>query len=205
MKDKLTSLFLQTALSHTFIALLSNNTCIDIKRTHLDFKSDNTYVFDTGELLKRNNKKPGDIGTLYVLEGPGYFTGIRAGLVIAKAFCDTIHLPIGLLSSFAYLRACISSREDCAILIASSRKEGYIAYFQGTQSVKEEIIQLEQVETIKERWKIYSETPFLVESYGVEEIELKANLPGPIKIVRETFHITPNYRRSITDLFASKP
>ena len=205
MKAKSYTLFLQTALSRTFIALLAENSCIDILQTYLDFKSDNTYVFNTQQLLQKNNLKPSDINTIFVLKGPGYFTGIRAGLVIAKAFCDTLQMAIGILSSFTYLRSCISTMEDCAILIAASRKEGYIAYFKGEQNVKEEIIHLKQIDAIKENWHIYSETPFLVETYGFTEIKPQAIISNDYKLVRNTKDIQPHYMRSVTDLFQTMP
>jgi tRNA threonylcarbamoyl adenosine modification protein YeaZ len=197
----ISTIFLQTALSHTFVALYANNTCIDQVQTCLDFKSDNIYVADMGTLLSRNLLKPPDLKRISVLTGPGYFTGIRAGLVIAKALCDSLALEVGLVDSFDYLRAGMPLSGNCAIVIAASRKEGYLAYFKGQKKVSEEMIALTRIEEIQKKEKVYSETPFIQEIYAVEPITAKPILPTEVTVVSRSEEICPHYIRGEADLF----
>jgi tRNA A37 threonylcarbamoyladenosine modification protein TsaB len=195
------SIFFQTALSGTFVALLSGLECIDHVNTYLDFKSDNVYVWDAGNLMARNLIKPSHLSRVYVLVGPGYFTGIRSGLVIAKALLDSLSLEVGLIDSFEYLRACLMHEGDCAIVVAASRKEGYIAYFSGREKVREEMISLTQIESIQKETKLFSETTFIQEIYSVEPITAIPVIPPNYKLVRKSCDIVPHYVRSESDLF----
>lgn len=195
------SLFLQTALSRTFAALFHEQTCVDQIDTYLDFKSDNTYVADISTLLNRNLLKPSDLKRFYLLAGPGYFTGIRAGIVIAKGFCDVGALKVGLLSSFDYLRACIPGSQDLAVVIATSRKEGYIAYFEGTHKTTEALIPLSELESLGKKWDLFSETPFIQDLYGVKPIDPLPLLPGAVQWTNTSEGILPHYLRGELDLF----
>jgi tRNA threonylcarbamoyl adenosine modification protein YeaZ len=197
MKEQI---FLQTALSSTFVALMRGQ-CVDHIPTYLDFKSDNIYVSDIGSILTRNLLKPADLQRIYVLTGPGYFTGIRAGLVIAKALQDSLHIEVGLIDSFDYLRACLPGDEDLAILIAASRKEGYLACFEGSKKVSEELISLTQLEAIQRSTKVYTETAFIQEIYAVSHVIAAPILPQKVCIVLKSEDILPHYIRSEADLF----
>ena len=205
MSNKSMNLFLQTALSSTFVALFDGSNCIDKEYTYLDFKSDNKYVADISNLLTRNLLKPVDISRIYVLGGPGYFTGIRAGLVIAKAFLDSLFMSVGMINSFDYLRTCITYQGDCSIVIASSRKEGYLAQFAGKNKVSEKLIPLVQLTNLLDQGKVFSETSFIQEIYQVEPISALPILAQEFRIVSRSEDIIPHYFRSETDLFQATP
>lgn len=201
MPERSIQIFLQTALSHTFVALLKGSESVDLIKTYLDFKSDNTYVADMETLLARNLFKPGQLDRIYVLTGPGYFTGIRAGLVIAKAFCDSLRINVGLMDSFDYLRACIPEEKDVSIVIAASRKEGYLARFQNRQKVSEELIALSMLESLPGKEAIFSETPFIQTTFAAIPIHPKPVLCKTIHLVTESAQMIPHYIRGEADLF----
>lgn len=201
MPDQGIDIFLQTALSHTFVALYQGLEVIDVIPTYLDFKSDNIYVADMESLLSRHLFKPNHLRRIYVLTGPGYFTGIRAGLIIAKAFCDSLPVEIGLINSFDYLRACILEEVNVSIVIAASRKEGYLARFHHQQKVSEELIPLSTLEMLHGKEKLFSETPFLQTSFSVHPILSQPVLPAVVSIVSESNQVIPHYLRGESDLF----
>lgn len=199
------TIFFQTALSGTFVSIFKGRECLDQVHTYLDFKSDNVYVLDARNLLDRNIIKPLDLRKVFVLVGPGYFTGIRAGLVIAKALHDSLSLGVGLIDSFVYLRACLPIPGNCSIVIAASHKEGYIANFEGQKKVSEEMIPLSKIESIQKERTLYSETPFIQETYCVNPIIAKPLLPPNYKLVNRSEDIVPHYIRSEANLFTVTP
>lgn len=67
-------IFLETALRKTFVSLYINNKVLFTKYSILDFKSDNTFVYDIDFMLKKFYITPTSVNEIIVVNGPGYFT-----------------------------------------------------------------------------------------------------------------------------------
>lgn len=84
------TLSFDTSLDKTYIVLGENNNIL----TSLEIKSDeknyhSAYLISTiADVLKKHNKTPKDLKVIGVNVGPGSFTGIRAGVTVARVLAQ---------------------------------------------------------------------------------------------------------------------
>ena len=84
------TLSFDTSLDKTYIVLGENNNIL----TSLEIKSDeknyhSAYLISTiADVLKKHNKTPKDLNVIGVNVGPGSFTGIRAGVTVARVLAQ---------------------------------------------------------------------------------------------------------------------
>lgn len=198
------SIFIETTLSKTFISLFTNNIIIETMYTELDFKSDNTYVFDLSIMLNKHLLNVNLIDEIIVVNGPGYFTGIRSGVIIAKAFFYSLGIKVAIIDSFTFLRNCIEIESDCGILIPASKRECYLCRFNGFKKVEESIISTKDISILKNEISLFAESLDLSTTYSINFIELKPTLNLDYEFVETIDEIKPFYMRSEESLFQPK-
>ena len=197
-------IFLETALRKTFVSLYINNKVLFTKYSILDFKSDNTFVYDIDFMLKKFYITPTSVNEIIVVNGPGYFTGIRAGITIAKALFYVLELEVFLIDSFSLLRRCIDFKDSCAIVISASKKDCFIAYFRGFDKIKCEVIPIDSLSNIYNNYKYFTDSPSISNDYSIELVEPKPILGFELNKVKTIDEINPIYMRSEESLFGSK-
>lgn len=79
-------LFLNTASNYLHVAIIVNNEVEDEVYEKFDRDLSKMALVKIKDLLERNNIKPDDISNIYVVDGPGSFTGLRVGATIAKTY-----------------------------------------------------------------------------------------------------------------------
>lgn len=78
------------------------------------------------ELLEARDVVVGDLGAIAVGLGPGPFTGLRVGIVTAKAMGDVLGIPVyGLCSLDSMARPHMSRSEPLAVITDARRKQVY--------------------------------------------------------------------------------
>lgn len=197
-------IFLETALRKTFVSLYKNNDVLFTKYSILDFKSDNTFVYDIDLMLKKFKIVPNLINEIIVVNGPGYFTGIRSGIIIAKALFYVFELEVFLVDSFSFLRRCVDFKGDCAIVISASKKDCFIGYFKGLEKIKEEIISVNNLSEMYNKTICFTDSPSISDNYSIELIEPQPILSFEFNKVKTIDEISPIYMRSEESLFGSK-
>lgn len=202
-------ILLQTVLSTIEMAVFQNSQLVSKLQSPSLQKSNNTVVYDLQKWLQNIGLPFSHIHRFWVVNGPGYYTGIRIGLAIAKAFSDTTTIPIRLVTTFHWLRLGIpSSMERCCIFIPSSKKEGYLAYMHQFSVESVQCIEKEQMGTkvengtLQEPLFVPCDIPDLPLSYTkVGDI---STLPFVYKEVFVSNDIEPEYIKSVDDLFHQK-
>ncbi len=195
-------LLIQTALKHSVLGLFQDNQCLFEQSIVLDHRSDNTYVNDIQTMVKKQNIKYADIHELYLVHGPGFFTGVRAGVVIAKAWYQLFQPRVHLVCSFDYLSACIRGASmPYGIVIAGSGKEGYFKLFNNEQEYSPCIMSYEEVASLSTKYPIYSDHRQHCESWGFSHVQTLAVLPMRSKQACSLNEIYPVYIRREDELF----
>ena len=194
-------LLIQTVLDENEIALFNDGHCVSSISHQADFKSDNTFVQDICRCLSDQQVPKNEIHSLTILQGPGYFTGIRAGIVIAKAWMDSFSIPVRLMNSFKYVRGCFSAPEKTAILIRASKTEGYAGFFRKSQLVSQECIKLESVPSYGQEWKWFTPSVAFKSLSGIQYVSPSLYLPQQYEEVTRSEQIAPHYGRSLEELF----
>ena len=199
-------IMLQTVLSNTEIALFNESKKVGYVYKDSLQKSKNTFVYDLYQLLDENDVQWGDVRRVWVVNGPGYFTGIRTGLAIVKAFFDVTNIPIRLVNTFHWLKTGIENLYDpCKIFIPSSAREGYMAFMK--ENILEEVrsIQIKDLSTqIRTGYNMaftYTNADYLINSYDLHLIKSFSTLPSIYTEIKRTDQIVPEYIRTEEQLF----
>ena len=69
------------------------------------------------EILDRNELTVHDINEIYVVNGPGSFTGVRLGVTIAKTLAFTLNIPIKTITSLEMYAISENTTEDKIVII----------------------------------------------------------------------------------------
>lgn len=97
------SLFLDTHDRFIHLVLYKQDKILDA--IHKESKN-NHSVFTMpllDDLLTRNNLSPADLNEIYVVNGPGSFTGERIAVTIAKTMAFCLNIPIKVIDSLTIL------------------------------------------------------------------------------------------------------
>ncbi len=195
-------LFIQTALKQSMLALFRDYQCLQEHSMVLDHRSDNTYVNDIQIMLKKNKISHTEIHELYLVHGPCFFTGVRAGVIIAKAWYQLFQPKMQLVSSFDYISACISGAVlPYGVVIAGSGKEGYFKLFSDSEEQSACMINYEEAMDLQRNYPIYSDLLPLCEKWGFIHVQPRAVLPLKSKQACSLNEIFPVYIRREDDLF----
>lgn len=111
------SLFIDTHDKDINIVLYKDGAILDknikeSERHHSDF-----IMPMLKEVLDRNNLTVHDINEIYVVNGPGSFTGVRLGVTIAKTLAYTLNVPVKTLTSLEMFAVSNESSQDKIVVI----------------------------------------------------------------------------------------
>ncbi len=115
-------LFINSATTNLVVAII-----IDGKITYLYNKNDGN---DTSykimpvieEAFHKSKIKPNDIDKIFVVNGPGSFTGIRVGLTVAKVMAYSLKIPVIPISSLEFM----ASGYDEKVISLIDARRGYV-------------------------------------------------------------------------------
>ncbi|MBR3199365.1 MAG: tRNA (adenosine(37)-N6)-threonylcarbamoyltransferase complex dimerization subunit type 1 TsaB [Bacilli bacterium] len=115
-------LFINSATANLVVAII-----IDGKITYLyDYNDGSETSYKIMPVIenafKKSNIKPNDIDKIFVVNGPGSFTGIRVGLTVAKIMAYSLSIPVVPISS---LEVMASGYEEDVISLIDARR-GYV-------------------------------------------------------------------------------
>lgn len=141
-------LFLSTFSKYLNVALFENNKIL--KELYVELGKDlskKTLVY-IDELLKKCNKQPEDIDSIYCVVGPGSFTGVRIGVTIAKTYAYALKKDVYPVSSL-FVMATSVKEKGLIVPIIDARRDYVFAgvYDENYQPILEEqYISLEQLQ-----------------------------------------------------------
>jgi len=140
------------------------------------------------KILNDNKISTSDLNEIIVVNGPGSFTGVRIGIVIAKTLAYTLDIPIKTITSLECIL--VSNKSDKNKLATITDTKGkYVGYFNKDNEVLEEFKYLktsdyEEYITDKKEYLIKNDK-FDLESiieYLKDKDSLNPHLVNPIYI-----------------------
>jgi len=66
----------------------------DIKKWHWEKDTGTEALLNIEKLLEKKNRQLQDIGTIFVNQGPGSYTGTRVGITIASTLGWSLNIPV---------------------------------------------------------------------------------------------------------------
>lgn len=139
------TLFISTFNELITIGLLKDGKQIDILEKTSN-RNHSVYVMPMiNDILNNNDIKANYLNEIIVVNGPGSFTGVRIGVVIAKTLAYTLDIPIKTITSLlAYAVSC--TKDDNKLSIVSDLKGKYIGYFDKNNELLTDYIYLNNKE-----------------------------------------------------------
>jgi len=116
------SLVIDTCNSNLTVALICDNSILSIYNERI-FTDLSTKIFPVmQEVFIKANVEPKDIGTIFVANGPGSFTGIRIGVTVAKTYAWALNKKIIPFSSLEMM-ATTKVNEDYIVPVIDARRD----------------------------------------------------------------------------------
>lgn len=151
------NLFIDTSSSRIVVALTKNSQLINIinEVNGHDLSSRALPLID--KLFKMSNTEPSAIDRIYVVNGPGSFTGIRIGVTIAKMMAWTLNKEIVTISELELL-ATTDFDTDYIIPWIDARRKAVFAgvYDKNGNLVEDKYIKIQDLQESLENNKTYT-------------------------------------------------
>lgn len=192
MKKSLKRLVIDSATKHLYVALLEGTECVE--SYYQEGKNDHSVVLmmELERILNNQNIKVNDIDEIIIGIGPGSYTGLRVGVVVAKMFGWNNNIPVFTVSSLA-LMASSSKQEGLVLAEVDARRGnsflGLYDIFEGVLTKKDD----EQLTNL-ENYKSLIQSDFTTISFGEPNMKMiiESNL---LHAVEDIHSLNPNYLR----------
>ena len=192
MKKSLKRLVIDSATKYLYVALYDDFDCVS--SYYQAGKNDHSVKLmpEIEKTLVENKLKVKDIDEIYVGIGPGSYTGLRVGVVIAKMFGWNNEIPVFTVSSLAMMASSVNDNGIVLPEIDARRGNSFL----GLYKIDNGIITLQEDEQLTnlEEYKNSIEGEFTVVSSGMPDMEkiIKSKL---FKVVEDVHGLNPNYLR----------
>ncbi|MBQ2947296.1 MAG: tRNA (adenosine(37)-N6)-threonylcarbamoyltransferase complex dimerization subunit type 1 TsaB [Bacilli bacterium] len=160
------SLLIDTSTSNLTVSIIHNQEVIyTYQETILtDMSSKLLPIIDKG--LKENNLKLGNIDKIFVVNGPGSFTGIRVGVTVAKTIAWALKKDIIPLSSLELIATTNTSKKYIVPMIDARRNNVFVGiYDNNLNCIKEDkLISIQEISNLNSDYEFVSYDNIKLES-----------------------------------------
>ena len=101
-------LFIDSATTNLVVAIINDGKIAYMYNNNDNRDTSSKMMPVLFEAFEKSNLKPIDIDKIFIVNGPGSFTGIRVGLTVAKVMAYTLNIPIIPISSLEVMASGIS-------------------------------------------------------------------------------------------------
>ena len=152
------SLLIDTSTSNLTVSIINSDEVIyNYQETILsDMSSKLLPIIDNG--LKENNLKLENIDKIFVVNGPGSFTGIRVGVTVAKTIAWALKKDIIPLSSLELMATTTTSKKYIVPMIDARRNNVFAGiYDNNLNCIKEDkLISIEEISNLNSDYEFVS-------------------------------------------------
>lgn len=128
------TLYIDTHFVELVVALFLDDNLVCKKE--LKSNSHSEFTINTiRSVLEEENITVKDLESIIVINGPGSFTGVRIGVVIAKTLAYTLNIPVKTLS---YLEALSLNYQEDVVIGLEDRNGVYVGSFDKLHDLKED-------------------------------------------------------------------
>ena len=180
-------LFIDSATTNLVVAIINEGRIAYIYNNNDGHDTSSKMMPVLAEAFDKAGLKPQDIDKIFVVTGPGSFTGIRVGLTVAKTMAYTLNIPIVSISS---LEVMASGNGGTALINA---RRGYVfagTYDENLKNVYPDSYVL-MSDKLDKPYISYDEFDFAVEKPNVDVLKVILKHENDIPVNPHT--IKPNY------------
>lgn len=135
------SLFIDTSISYPTISIIKDTRVLFIFNEEIksDMSSKIFPIIDIG--MKKSNISLNLINKIFVVNGPGSFTGVRIGVTIAKTIAWALKIPVIPISSLEYIATTNTSKKYLVSMIDARRGNVFAGiYDTNLNCIKEDLL-----------------------------------------------------------------
>ncbi len=192
MKKLLKRLVIDSASKFLFVALYEDLECLG--KYYAEGNNDHSVklMSEIERIFVSNNMKVKDLDEIVLGIGPGSYTGLRIGVVVAKMFAWNDDIPVRTVSSLAMFASSSSFQGLILPEIDARRGNSFLGLYRRTGKTllledKEKLTNLEDYkESIKESYEQISK--------GEPNLEVLLN-SKMLNLVKDIHGLNPNYLR----------
>lgn len=192
MSKSFKRLVIDSATKYLYIGLFENETPLGVfyEAGHNDHSV--KLMSEIQNIFEDNGVKVRDLDEIIVGIGPGSYTGLRIGVVVAKMFAWNNDIPVKTVSSLALMASSYKGDKWILSEIDARRGNSFLGVYQNTGKGLELV--LDEQLTNLEQFKESLTEEYVVVSEGEPNISrmLASNLLVPVEDVHS---LNPNYLR----------
>jgi len=192
MSKSLKRLVIDSATKYLYVGLYNNFECVS--KYYEAGKNDHSVKImpEIQRILEENKLKVKDLDEIYIGIGPGSYTGLRVGVVIAKMFGWNNNIPVFTVSSLGMMAS--NKNENGLYLAEIDARRGNS--FLGLYKIEEGIISLQDNEQLTnlEEYKSDIKEEFEVVNEGIPDMK-KIIQSKMFQHVDDIHGLNPNYLR----------
>ncbi len=130
------TLFIDSSRKKLSIALALNNKLINLSSVESHFKHSNFLMNEIKKILDKSNLSINNIDNIVVLNGPGSFTGIRVGVVVAKTLAWALNKDIYAVNNLKALK--IGTDNDIVLSVIYDKDDfSYVGKYEGKKEIED--------------------------------------------------------------------
>lgn len=170
------SLFIDTSMMNVSISVVKDNKIISIIQEDIPNEHSKYATSYVKKVIDDAGIDANDIDNIFVVNGPGSFTGVRIGVTIAKTYGYLINKDLNPVSSLKSLA--ISSNKDSIVMsvIQANRNNFYVGIYDSKYNnlIDEQFVSSSRlIELIKEyNPYIVSNDYYVIDKYKFNKISL---------------------------------
>lgn len=192
MKKSLKRLVIDSSTKFLYVSLYSDFQCLGkyYQSGHNDHSTN--IMGEIEHIFNINNIRVSDLHEIIVGIGPGSYTGLRIGVVVAKMFGWNNDIPVKTVSSLALIASSYSGKKLILVEMDARRGNSFLGLY-GIENGKLVLKDKEQLTNLEE-YKLSIKDAFETISFGEPNIPLI--IQSDIALLCEDIHgLNPNYLR----------
>jgi len=140
-------LFIDTSSANVVVAIVKDTNIVSCFNKKVDLDLSVNILPIISKIFDESKMVPNDIDTIFVVNGPGSFTGIRIGVTIAKTYAWSLKKKIIPISSLEFIATTRVNEEYIIPLIDARRGYVYAGIYDSKLNIKnnDEYISLEEL------------------------------------------------------------
>lgn len=140
-------LFLDTSSEELVIAISDDNHIIEQRNLQAMNNYSKYALVELETIFKQSNLNPNDIDKLFIVNGPGSFTGVRIGVAIIKTYAWSLNKTVIPISSLKAYALSINNFDYCVSIIDARREAVYAGIYDKEYNniIEEQYISIEDL------------------------------------------------------------
>ncbi|MCK5761472.1 MAG: tRNA (adenosine(37)-N6)-threonylcarbamoyltransferase complex dimerization subunit type 1 TsaB [Candidatus Izimaplasma sp.] len=192
MKKSLKRLLIDSATKDLYIALYEDLECLGKYYKSGNNDHSTKLMIEIERIFKMNNAKTADLDEVIIGIGPGSYTGLRIGVVVAKMFGWNNDIQVRTISSLAMMASSSNSDKLIVAEIDARRGNSFIGVFKNEGKALS--LAKEEVLTNLAAFTDSLGEPYVLVSNGETNVEKILNSKLLTNVV-DIHSLNPNYLR----------